>query len=168
MTRQEEEEFLRLIDGKDISEIMALVAKGGNRYSRRILKFFRWFCRYAPLVIMSFHAYAIWDFGQQSREMFIAYEENTPAYLFIYFMLYLFPMVLILASRFFYLCWRYRIPFFYFFGVNSIHIAYWSWYTTKEMVMEHRRLAIMTLAFYLYGFADMFCTRTSMGRKICS
>lgn len=168
MTRQEEEEFLRLIDGKDISEIMALVAKGGNRYSRRILKFFRWFCRYAPLGIMLFHAYAIWDFGQHPREMFIAYEENTPSYLFIYFMLYLLPMVLILASRFFYLCWRYRIPFFYFFGVNSIHIAYWSWYTTNEMVMEHRCLAIMTLAFYLYGFADMFCTKTRMGRKICS
>lgn len=168
MSKEDEEALLRLVQGKDVSEVMALLMKHGNRYSRRILKFFQWFCRWMPIMIMCFHAYAIYEFSQHPREMFVPYEENMTCYLFIYFMLYILPMVIILASRFFYLCWRYRIPFFYFFGVNSIHIAYWNWYTTNEMVMEHKCLLIMTAAFYLYGFVDMFINNTKVGRKICA
>lgn len=168
MIKDEEEAVLRLIGGMDISEIFALVMKSENRYNRRILKFFRWFCQYVPIGIMLWHAYAMWDFGQHPREMFIPYDENLPSYLFIYFMLYILPMVLILASRFYYLCWRYRVPFFYFFGVNSIHIAYWSWYTTNDMVMEHRCLAVMTIIIYLYSFSDLFMTKTRLGRRICA
>lgn len=168
MSKEDEEALLRLVQGKDVSEVMALLMKHGNRYSRRILKFFQWFCKWMPIMIMCFHAYAIYEFSQHPREMFVPYEENMTCYLFIYFMLYILPMVIILASRFFYLCWRYRIPFFYFFGVNSIHIAYWNWYTTNEMVMEHKCLLIMTAAFYLYGFVDMFINNTKVGRKICA
>lgn len=31
--------FLALVKGKDISEIMSLLAESGNQYSRRILRF---------------------------------------------------------------------------------------------------------------------------------
>lgn len=56
---------------------------------------------------MFFHAYGIWDFSQHPKEMFVPHEENLPCYLFIYFMVYILPMVTILASRFFFLCWWY-------------------------------------------------------------
>ncbi len=158
----------RLIKDIDVTELMGMLMKYGNRYSRRILKFFRWFCKYVPIIIMCLHAYGMWDFSQHPREMFITNNENFPCYLFIYFMVYILPMVLILASRFFYLCWRYRIPFFYFFGVNAAHIVEWSWYTTNDMIDSCFTIMIVTAMFYIYGFFDMFISRTKLGRKICA
>lgn len=83
-------------------------------------------------------------------------------------MIYILPMVLILASRFFFLCWRYRIPFFYFFGVNAAHIVEWSWYTTKDMVDSCFTVMVVTAIFYLYSFVDLFISRSKLGRKICA
>lgn len=168
MTEEQEAEVQRLIKDIDVTELMGMLMKHGNRYSRRILKFFRWYCKYMPVCLMCFHAYGIWDFSRHPREMFIPYDENMPCYIFIYFMIYILPMVTILASRFFFLCWYYRIPFFYFFGVNAAHIVEWNWYTTKDMVDSCYTVMIVTGIFYLYGFADMFIQQTKMGRKICS
>lgn len=168
MTQEQEAEVQRLIKDVDVTELMGMLMRHGNRYSRRILKFFRWYCKYMPIGLMCFHAYGIWDFSNHPREMFIPYEENMPCYLFIYFMVYILPMVTILASRFFFLCWRYRIPFFYFFGVNAAHIVGWSWYTTNSMVDSCYTIMIVTGIFYLYGFSDMIINKTKMGRKICS
>ena len=78
----------RLIKDIDVTELMGMLMKYGNRYSRRILKFFRWFCKYVPITIMLLHAYGMWDFSQHPREMFITNNENFPCYLFIYFMVY--------------------------------------------------------------------------------
>ena len=167
MTQEQEAEVQRLIKDIDVTELMGMLMKHGNRYSRRILKFFRWFCKYVPITLMCFHAYGIWDFSQHPREMFIPYEENFPCYLFIYFMVYILPMVTILASRFFFLCWWYRIPFYYFFGINAAHIVEWNWYTTKSMVDSCYTVMAVTAMFYLYAFADMIINRTKIGRKIC-
>lgn len=158
----------RWIKDIDVTELMGIIMKHGNRYSRRILKFFRWFCKYIPVSIMCFHAYGIWDFSQHPREMFVPYDENMPCYIFIYFMVYILPMVTILASRFFFLCWYHRIPFIYFSGVNAAHIVEWNWYTTNDMVDSCYTIMIVTAIFYLYGFVDMFIKQTKMGRKICS
>lgn len=168
MTKEDEGNLLRWLQDKDISEVMDLLMRHGNRYSRRILKFFRWFCKYVPITIMCFHAYGMWDFSQHPREMFIPHNENMPCYLFIYFMVYVLPMVLILASRFFFLCWRYRIPFFYFFGINAAHIVEWSWYTTNDMIDSCFTVMVVTAIFYIYSFADLFISRTKFGRKICA
>ena len=168
MTQEQEAEVQRLIKDVDVTELMGMLMKYGNRYSRRILKFFRWFCKYVPISLMLFHAYGMWDFSQNPREMFITNNENFPCYLFIYFMIYILPMVLILASRFFFLCWRYRIPFFYFFGVNAAHIVHWSWYTTQDMIDSCFTVMVVTVLFYLYGFAEMFINKTKLGRKICA
>ena len=168
MTQEQEAEVQRLIKDVDVTELMRMLMRHGNRYSRRILKFFRWYCKYMPIGLMCFHAYGIWDFSQHPREMFIPYEENMPCYLFIYFMIYILPMVTILASRFFFLCWRYRIPFFYFFGINAAHIVEWNWYTTNEMVDSCYTVMIVTGMFYLYGFCDTIINKTKVGRKICS
>lgn len=168
MNKEDEGNLLQWLQDKDISEVMDLLMRHGNRYNRRILKFFRWFCKYVPITIMCFHAYGMWDFSQHPREMFIPYAENMPCYLYIYFMVYILPMVLILASRFFFLCWRYRIPFFYFFGINAAHIVEWSWYTTNDMIDSCFTVMVVTAIFYMYSFADLFISRTRLGRKICA
>lgn len=168
MTKEDEAEVQRLLKNVDVTELMDMLMRHGNRYSRRILKFFRWFCKYVPITIMCFHAYGIFEFSKHPREMFIPYAENTPCYLFIYFMVYVLPMVTILASRFFFLCWRYRIPFFYYFGINAAHIVEWSWYTTKNMIDSCFTVMVVTALFYLYGLTEMFISRTKLGRKICA
>ena len=168
MTREEESLILSVVQGKDVSEVMSLLMKHGNRYSRRILKFFRWFCKWAPVTIMCFHAFGMWEFSKHPREMFFLYEGNTACYVFIYFMVYLLPIVIILASRFFFLCWKYRIPFFYYFGVNALHVVYGSLFTTNEMVMPHFALMGMIACMYLYGMADWVLKNTRIGRKIFS
>lgn len=100
MNKEDEDNLLKWLKDKDVSEVMDLLMRHGNRYSRRILKFFRWFCKYVPITLMCFHAYGIYEFSQHPREMFIPYAENATCYLYIYFMVYVLPMVLILASRF--------------------------------------------------------------------
>lgn len=168
MTKEDEAEVQRLLKNVDVTELMDMIKKHGNRYSRRILKFFRWFCKYVPIIIMFFHAYVIWELSQHPREMFIPYNENMPCYIFIYFMVYVLPMVTILASRFFFLCWRYRISFFYFASINAAHIVEWSWYTTKDMIDSCFTIMVVTAIFYLYSFVDLFISRSKLGRKICA
>ena len=153
-----------LMKGLDISEIINVYIKSGRGYSRRILRFFKWFSKWTPLAIMLCHAYGVLEFSRHPREMFVLIDGNEASYCFIYAM-YLLPMVMILASRFFWLCWRYRIPFFYYIGVNAIHIGYRSIFTTNEMVMNHVCLFIMIVGFYLYGFSEMFF-HSKIGRRI--
>ena len=81
MTEEQEAEVQRLIKDIDVTELMGMLMKHGNRYSRRILKFFRWYCKYMPVCLMCFHAYGIWDFSRHPREMFIPYDENMPCYI---------------------------------------------------------------------------------------
>lgn len=168
MTKEQEEQAVRLFRELDISDVMAILMRHGNRYNKRVLKFFRWFCKYAPIAIMIFHAFGIYEFSKHPREMFILIKENMLCYCFIYFMLYVFPMVIVVASRFFWLCWRYRIPFFYMFGVNAIHIAYGSLFTTNDMIMAHYSLMIMIVAFYFYGFVDWTINNTVFGKRFFS
>ena len=76
MTEEQKVEVQRLIKDIDVTELMNLLMKHGNRYSRRILKFFRWFCKYVPITLMCFHAYGMWDFSQHPRDMFVPYAEK--------------------------------------------------------------------------------------------
>lgn len=168
MNDKEKTEVLAAIEGKDVSEVMELLIKGGNRYSRRILRFFRWFCKWVPVSIMLFHFAGVCDFAQTPREMFVLHRENMTCYVFIYFMLYVLPMVIIFASRFFWLCWKYRVAFAYFFGVNALHIVYGSIFTTNEMVKPHYALMLLVAIFYLYAMADWFLKETRIGKKVFS
>lgn len=168
MTKEEEDLVLSAVQGKDVSEVMALLMKSGNRYSRRLLKCIKWVTKWVPIAIMLWHAFAMWDFAHNPREMFIVHAEHWPSYTFIYVMLYVLPIVLIVFSRFFWLCWLYRIPFFYYFGVNAVHITYWSWYTTNEMVTSCMTIIVMTGVFYAYWVIDWFLRKTCLGRKLFS
>lgn len=126
MTDEKKKALLSVLDGMDVSEVISLLIMSGNSYSRRLLKFIKWITKWLPICIMVWHSFAMLDFSQNPREMFIVHSEHWPSYTFIYVLLYVLPLVLILFSRFFWLCWVYRIPFFYYFGVNAIHLTYWS------------------------------------------
>lgn len=41
MTKEDEAEVQRLLKNVDVTELIDMLMKHGNRYSRRILKFFR-------------------------------------------------------------------------------------------------------------------------------
>ena len=105
------------------------------------------------------------EFANHPREMIIPIKGNTTCYMFIYLMVYIMPMVIILASRFFFLCWRYRIPFFYYFGVNAIHIVHGSVFTTNSMIMSHYTLFVMIALIYAYAFSDILLN-TCVGRRL--
>ena len=163
--RHEEERLKAMLKGRDVSEVVNLMLCAGNSYNRRILRFFRWFCKWVPIAIMLSHWYGLYDFAQHPRDMFTLDSENTSCYLWIYFMTYILPMVILAASRFFFLCWRYRIPFFYFFGVNALHLCYGSIFTTNDMVMPHCALIIMIIIMYAYGFGEILLD-TRLGRRL--
>lgn len=165
MEKLDKEEVRSLLSEADITEVMRAVMQNGNRYSRRILHFFQWFCKWIPITIMLAHCYGMYEFSKHPREMLKYYPENEPCYIYIYIMVYILPMVIILASRFFSLCWRHRIPFFYFFGVNAIHIYHWSIFTTNEMTDSHFSLMVMIGFMYLYGFAELF-VNSKLGRRL--
>lgn len=110
MNEDDKRMFLALVKGKDISEIMSLLAESGNQYSRRILRFFRWFCKWVPIFIMTAHMYGMFDFSRNPKEMFEVHKANHACYAFIYIMVYILSMVLILASRFFWLCLIMSLP----------------------------------------------------------
>ena len=165
MAQEQEKQLERLLEGIDISDVLKVASERGNRYNRRILKFFRWFCKWVPVFIMCVHVFGMLEFASHQREMIIPIEGNTSCYMFIYLMVYIMPMVIILASRFFFLCWRYRIPFFYYFGVNAIHIVHGSVFTTNSMIMSHYTLFVMIALIYVYAFSDIFLN-TYVGRRL--
>ena len=165
MTQEQEKQLERLLEGIDISDVLKVASERGNRYNRRILKFFRWFCKWVPVFIMCVHVFGMLEFASHQREMIIPIEGNTSCYMFIYLMVYIMPMVIILASRFFFLCWRYRIPFFYYFGVNAIHIVHGSIFTTNSMIMSHYALFVMIAVIYAYAFSDILLN-TRVGRRL--
>ena len=67
MTKEEQEEIMELLRGMDASEVLNALMHTGNRYSRRTLLFFRWFCKWMPVMVMLFHMYGMWDFGHNPR-----------------------------------------------------------------------------------------------------
>lgn len=55
--------------------------------------------------------------------------------IWIYILAYIYmPLSMIPVSFFFRYCWIYRIPFFYFFGINAIRLYYQHWLITPEQL----------------------------------
>lgn len=97
----EREKLRAMLKGRDISEVVDIMLCSGNTYNRRILRFFRWFCKWIPISIMLSHWYCLYVFSKHPKEMFVIDNDNTVCYLWMYFMAYILPMVIIAASRFF-------------------------------------------------------------------
>lgn len=165
MTKEEEKRVKLALQEFGIAEILEILIEISSSYDRRKIKFFRHFCEYFPIFFMLAHMYGIYDISQNPRDIFISEIDNKPCQLLIYTMVYITPMFMIIASELFHLCWRFRIPFFYLIGVNSIHIAYGSFFTTTEMITAHIVVDVMILIFYLYGFTELF-VNSKIGKLI--
>lgn len=170
MTKEEEDEVQRLVQSvgvvqlsrvmfkdMDVSEMINVIILAGRGYSVKLLTWFKYYCEVMPLFIMLFHISCMVTFASHEKEMCVWFKENWVSAAFIYFSVYIHPLVLILASRFFWLCYRWRIPMIiYLFGINAIHIVYWNVFTTNEMVESNVVILVMTIIFYVYGFADKY------------
>ncbi len=139
----------------------------GRTYSRRTLKFFRWFSKWTPAALMALHASGIWAYGHADIRP-PSHDTHGLCCIYAYLAAYVLPLVIAPASRFFFLCRLYRVPFFYFFGVNAIHITYRSWHTAADMVMAHYCLMVLTAMVYIHAFASWFCRQTKAGQRIFS
>lgn len=84
MTDEKKKALLSVLDGMDVSEVISLLIMSGNSYSRRLLKFIKWITKWLPICIMVWHSFAMLDFSQNPREMFIVHSEHWPSYTFIY------------------------------------------------------------------------------------
>lgn len=128
--------------------------------SRSIVSFYDWLMRYVPIGIMLAHWYGTWDFHHQPRPILLDNKDNEACVAFIYFMVYVFPLLSMLpASHFFRLCWIYRIPFYYLIGVNIIRLLYRKWMITSDMMPENYYLILLTIMMYIYAFAKLSFTR---------
>lgn len=165
MTKEEEKRVKLALQEFGIAEILEILIEISSSYNRRIIKFFRHFCEYFPICFMLAHMYGIYDISQNPRDIFISEIDNISCQLLIYIMVYVTPMIMVIASELFHFCWRFRIPFFYLVGVNAIHIAYGSFFTTTEMITAHIVVGVMILMLYLYGFTELF-VNSKIGKRI--
>lgn len=91
--------------------------------NRSIFFFYEKALRYVPILLMLCHWYGVYSFHDNPREIVIDIRENEECIAYLYFMVYIFPVVFMLpASHFFKLCWIWRIPFVYIIGTNAIRI----------------------------------------------
>lgn len=128
--------------------------------SRGVVSFYEWVMRYVPIVIMLAHWYGTWDFHHQPRTILLDNKDNEACVAFIYFMVYVFPIISMFpASCFFRLCWIYRIPFYYLIGVNIIRFLYGKWLITSDMMPENYYLILLTILLYIYAFIKLSITR---------
>lgn len=126
--------------------------------NRSIFFFYEKSLRYVPVFLMLCHMYGVYSFHDNPREILIDIRENEECIAYLYFMVYVFPVVFMLpASHFFRLCWLWRIPFVYFIGTNAIRLYYGSWLITNEMYDADIILILMTLALYVCAFVQVTC-----------
>lgn len=126
--------------------------------NRSIFFFYEKSLRYVPVFLMLCHMYGVYSFHDNPREILIDIRENEECIAYLYFMVYVFPVVFMLpASHFFRLCWLWRIPFVYFIGTNAIRLYYGSCLITNEMYDADFILILMTLALYVCAIVQVIC-----------
>lgn len=105
--------------------------------NRSIFFFYEKTLRYVPILLMLCHWYGVYSFHDNPREIVIDIRENEECIAYLYFMVYIFPVVFMLpASHFFKLCWIWRIPFVYIIGTNAIRIYYRSWFRDRSRLLQ--------------------------------
>ena len=73
--------------------------------NRSIFFFYEKSLRYVPVFLMLCHWYGVYSFHENPREILIDIRENEECIVYLYFMVYIFPVVFMLpASHFFKLC----------------------------------------------------------------
>lgn len=128
-----------------------------ERLRRKIYHFYEQFSRIAPIVLMLWHWYSLWDYSCLPHPTVTDIEDNGSSIIFQYTCLYLYlPAALIPATFFFHWCWIYRIPFYYFFGINPIRLYYQHWMMTPEQIPAHFALIALTIIVYAYGITTTY------------
>lgn len=128
--------------------------------SRKIWKFYELLSKWAPIPLMLWHWYGVWDYGHYARPTILDTANNGGCIIWIYFLAYIYmPLCMLPVSFFFKYCWIFRIPFFYFFGINAIRLYYQHWLITPEQLEMHHVFIIFTLMLYAYGFIKIAFTR---------
>lgn len=144
MKKDEESPFLS-------QEELAYVRQ--NLLNRKIYRFYELLSKWAPIPLMLGHWYGVWDYGSYARPTILDTDSNGCCIIWIYILAYIYmPLCMIPVSFFFHYCWIYRIPFFYFIGINAIRIYYQHWLITPEQLPMHHVFIIFTLILYAYGF----------------
>lgn len=128
--------------------------------NRKIWRYYKMLSKWAPMLMMLGHWYGVWDYGRHPRAMVLDTEMNGNCIIWIYVLAYVYtPLAMIPVSYFFRYCWIYRIPFFYFFGINAIRLYYRHWLITPEQLEMHHVFIIFTLILYNYGIIKIALTR---------
>lgn len=134
--------------------------------NKDIYMFYGWALKYIPILVMLAHWYGVFDFHDNPREILICIKENESCIAYLYFMTYVFPVIMLVpASYFFHLCWIWRIPFVYAFGVNAIRLYYGSFIIKNEMFDSDFILIILTCILYAYGIVKNTCSRLRIRGK---
>lgn len=127
---------------------------------RRIYYFYFHAVKWAPVVVMLVHWYGVFDYVSSPHNALQTVSNSSVCTVFLYLLAYVYmPLMMLPASYFFKLCWIFRIPFLYFFGVNAIRLYYGSLLITEEMVDSHLVIIVFTLIMYVYGFTQIACRR---------
>lgn len=126
--------------------------------NRRIFKFYELGAKWAPIPLMLGHWYGVWDYGRYPRPTILDTADNGNCIIWLYILAYVYmPLAMLPVSYFFHYCWIFRIPFFYFFGINAIRIYYRHWLITPEQLGMHHVFIIFTIILYAYGFIKIAC-----------
>lgn len=129
----------------------ALVMEG--LLSRKIWRFYELLSKWAPIPLMLGHWYGVGTMDIIPRPTILDTDFNGNCIIWIYVLAYIYmPLTMIPVSFFFRYCWIFRIPFFYFFGINAIRLYYQHWFITPEQLEMHHVFIIFTLMLYAYGF----------------
>lgn len=121
--------------------------------NRKIYRFYELLAKWAPIPLMLGHWYGVWDYGNCPRPVILDTDYSGNCIIWIYFLAYIYmPLCMIPVSFFFHYCWIFRIPFFYFIGINAIRLYYRHWLITPEQLPMHHIFIILTLILYAYGF----------------
>ena len=131
--------------------------------NRSIFFFYEKSLRYVPVFLMLCHWYGVYSFHDNPREILIDVRENEECIAYLYFMVYIFPVVFMLpASHFFKLCWIWRI----------VHVFVGQWDYAEQLssrvmgYISRKKNLLYLLAANLYSF---FCFQHHVAnRNLCS
>lgn len=120
--------------------------------SRKIYCFYEFLSWLAPIIIMLWHWYGVFDYSRYPRPTILDTDDNGSCVIWMYVLCYAYmPFAMIPVSYFFQWCWIIRIPFYYFIGINAIRLWYHHWLITPEQLPAHYVLIVLTIIFYIYG-----------------
>lgn len=118
--------------------------------SRKIWRFYELLSKWAPIPLMLWHWYGVWDYGHCPRPAILDTNDNGNCIIWIYFLAYIYmPLCMLPVSFFFRYCWIFRIPFFYFFRYQR--------YQTVLSALAHHSRAVGDAPCIYHFYINIIC-----------